>query len=99
MGTLGPLHKGEAMRTIWKYRIEGAGPRSNTVYIPGEYKLLHTDYQAGWICVWVEVNPDVESIPVEFLIVPTGGKVPRATYVGTAQSPPYVWHIYVKEPS
>ena len=81
------------MRTIYKYRVDIGG--STYVSLPSGYFIKHVDMQQDDLCFWAEVDRNEKTESVEFRVVGTGHQIPDgAQYVGTAQSPPFVWHLY-----
>jgi len=77
------------MKTIYKYRVD------NVVMVPRNAKILHLDYQAGDLCVWVAIDTKEVPIPYRFNIAGTGHAVPEGKFIGTVQQPPFVWHVYL----
>lgn len=69
------------MKTVWKYSL---GPYGGSIDMPSGAKALHLAKQDGFICLWVEVDPDTPLMERHFVPVGTGHEVPDgAVYVGT----------------
>lgn len=77
------------MRAIYKYPIGNA----TTHEIP-DGKFLCVQMQNQEPHVWFEVDPSAKPVPRRFHIVGTGHAFEGGTYLGTVQSPPFVWHVY-----
>ena len=78
------------MKTIWKYQIGMA----STLEVPKDAKLLAVQTQNEEPCLWFEVDPNNEKEPRKFHVIGTGHEVRGNKYLGTFQSPPFVWHVY-----
>ena len=84
-------------KTIWKYAVPYRHDTRWTFMFPGiSPKVLHLGMQAGIPCLWVEVEPDLESgWTRSFEWVGTGHEVPsQSEYVGTVQDSGLVFHLY-----
>lgn len=83
-------------KTIHKFRLQLTD--SQTLQLPSSAKPLSVQIQAGQICLWAEVDCDLEeNKDVVISIVPTGYEVPPGAvyYLGTVQAEGnYVWHVY-----
>ena len=84
-------------RTIWKYPLIITDRQ--TIPVPVFSTPLSVQFQQGVLCLWVEVDPDIELEQRMIHVYGTGN--PMATkviqqYVGTAQEPDrqLVWHVY-----
>lgn len=81
------------MRKIWKYKIPGVG--KFTLNIPVDYVILAVQLQDSYPQMWINVNPENPSQPVEFEVVGTGRDVPaNSHYRGTWQEGQFVWHLF-----
>ena len=79
---------------IWKFTLE-ATQVMQKVSMPKGARILHTGLQDGKITFWAEVVQSAEKEMRKFLVVGTGWELPPdRNYIGTAQAPPFVWHIY-----
>lgn len=87
-------------RMVWKFDLCALSEPAyqivrKTLEVPVGAKVLELNSQDSRICLWFEVNPDVETQPREFTIYGTGhGIEPGAGYVGTVHNSPFVWHCY-----
>lgn len=86
------------MKTIYKYPITSSqSPVSVcTIRVSKNSKPLSIQIQNNWICVWSLVDTEEPLVLREFLIVGTGHLIPEegATYLGSVQQPPFVWHVF-----
>lgn len=81
--------------TIWKFPLSLDRGAYHAVQLPEGAAALHVAAQDGWPCVWAMVSPDAPLRTAYFEIVGTGHPVPDdSIYVGTAHTPPYVWHVF-----
>lgn len=81
---------------IWKFVIpyDGVG-----IQMPMASRILSVAMQHGNMCLWAQVNPDVDK---EFRLIRlfgTGQNIPsdrKLIYIGTilAQDGLFVWHVY-----
>ena len=89
------------MRTIWKYSMTRflSGFASQKFEIPKSYKFLSFQLQGETPTFWLEVESKEERIEKTFAIIGTGHLVPfyYKKYLGTCQTPPFVWHLYELE--
>lgn len=67
--------------------------------LPADAVPLCVDRQHSDITLWYTVDPSKPHAPERAIwIVATGAVAPdNATYVGTVQQPPYVWHVFVED--
>ena len=80
------------MITIHKFTLTGR--HSTPVELPKGSIILNCDIQSGEICLWAKVNTEEPMEKRYFTIVGTGWEIDNnMCYIGTVQSPPYVWHI------
>lgn len=82
------------MRTIWKFPLV---PESEFTLLrmPEGAVVRAFAMQDGIPTVWAEVDPDASRVNRRFHIAGTGFAIPPgATYRGTTQDPPFVWHLY-----
>lgn len=79
------------MRTIWKFQLTAM-----EIPMPSGAEICAFDFQSGVPCIWACVDSDAEKVVRRFTIVGTGHETPGAetNYVGTAQDPPFVWHLF-----
>ena len=89
------------MRSIYKYEITEQGmPISAPIT-----NFLSVQTQHDKICVWAEVDTEMEDRHFLFTIIGTGWELDKinnfdkATYLGTVQylGGDYMWHIYYLE--
>lgn len=68
---------------------------STTHEMPSLCEFLFVEEQDGVACAWFLVEPTGEKRPRKFKIYGTGHDIPISSrYLGTFQSPPYVWHLF-----
>lgn len=89
------------MRSIYKYEItEQAMPLDAPIT-----KFLSVQVQHDKICIWAEVDTEMEDRHFLFTIIGTGWELDKinnfdkTTYLGTVQylGGDYIWHIYYLE--
>lgn len=84
------------MTTIWKYPFEVTS-RPQHYLLPTGAKIVHVEMQNDDLCAWILVNP-TQLEPHElhhFVVHGTGHTVfDNEHYIGTAQAPPYMWHLF-----
>ena len=82
------------MRSIWKYQVRTSG-QPYEQRLPAGAKLLYLDKQLEFPHIWIEIDDQADEETRVFQVVGTGHRIPEgATYVGTWQTPPFVWHLY-----
>ena len=83
-------------KKIFKYPFHT--PESRSFWIPKGGKILHFGLQADLPTIWVEVEPDAETVLRNFIIYGTGRlfEAVGLTYIGTVVGHlgQYVWHLY-----
>jgi hypothetical protein len=79
------------MRTVHKFLLTVA---SGDVMMPRGARILRVCPQQGAPRLWAEVDTDQPLEARRFTIVGTGQPIETGEYVGTYDSPPYVWHVY-----
>ena len=84
------------MKTIWKFEIDVYNQKAT---MPIKAKILTAQIQNNIICIWAEVDTEVEKEDVIFEIFGTNHEIPQnmgisREYVATVQQGPLVWHIY-----
>lgn len=91
------------MKTIWKYTL-GVTDRQ-IVDVPTGFRVRHvgpnpTGKSVLGICVWIEVDPDAQKVPIQFCITGTGHPIsPQGIYLGTApMADALVWHVFLAVP-
>lgn len=80
---------------IWKFPLKVTDTQIVSVPIGG--KVLSVDTQGGVICLWIMVDPSAEKENRKFAIIGTGNPmtvVDHQKFIGTVQTPPFVWHIF-----
>jgi len=86
------------MRTIHKFPLSLV--EKQIVEMPAGAEILSAQDQGDVITLWALCDPRLENRQVEVTILGTGNPVPdglgRATYVDTAQTGPFVWHVFAK---
>ena len=83
------------MSAILKYPLEVTDEQD--IWMPAHAAILYVDVQNGAICLWAQVDRGEEQVQRRILIVGTGNWCPEpeeATYVGSVQMPPFVWHVF-----
>ena len=85
------------MKTVYKYPIDVTDP---TVVLPEGYKILMAAHQATQgDFIWALVDREAPTKRKEFIVVGTGFPIPPGiTYLTSWQSPPFVWHLFEKQP-
>lgn len=80
------------MVSVWKFEF----PIKETFVldIPFNAKFRSLQLQGDTPCMWFEVETSAPKEKRVFHIVGTGHEVKGNAYVGTFQTPPYVWHVY-----
>ncbi len=90
------------MRTIFKYAL-AIQDEPQVIELPKGAKIRYVaikDMHGTMICLWAEFAPMWDRAEVEFeermfYVIRTGNAIPEDTqYVGTAQIPSFVWHVY-----
>ena len=85
-------------KTIWKFELPWLSS-SFPLVIPKDAKVRHLGAQLSGgdytLCLWAELTPTDEPQTRRYAVVRTGDDVPKeSVYIGTAQSPGYVAHVY-----
>ena len=92
------------MISIWKVRLTG----DSTPIKEKVIKWLSTGYDSsGDICVWAIVDPEAEideRVEYDILQIGTGwnfnqNELDNIEFIGTVKEGPYIWHIFVNQPS
>jgi hypothetical protein len=85
------------MITIHKYPLEIIDIQP--VIIPKAFSPLSVQIQNGKLCLWALVDNEAKKVTRNVYIVGTGNPAPeqanRSNYVGTVQSRPFVWHVFM----
>ena len=82
------------MKVVHKFELEfGFG---KGIQLREGSKVVHFGFQGQIPFIWVELDPSVTVMVMRvFLVVGTGYQLSDDnTYIGTAQTPGYVWHCY-----
>lgn len=83
-------------RMIWKFQLKIQA--SQIVQMPAGAELLSVQDQLGLICLWALVRPDAVQVQRKIGCQGTGHLCDSlscpSTYIGTVQTPPYVWHFF-----
>ena len=67
----------------------------NEFDMPAGAEISHIDNQNGRICLWAQVDTNQPTHLRSFFMAGTGQDIPQdAKYIGTAQLPPRVWHVF-----
>lgn len=89
------------MKTIWKFPIRIT--TEQTVQMPFGARVLSAQMQAGQLCLWAEVDSELQPWPRKVFVFGTGHKVDLSSasadtaYVGTVQMMGgEVGHVYVE---
>lgn len=89
------------MKVIWKYPLEPLG--ISAILMPKGAKILCAQPQVSGPMIWalVEATDEKELEMREFVVIGTGQPMhdecgSKATYIGTWQDPPFVWHLFEK---
>jgi hypothetical protein len=85
------------VKVIYKYLLPAP---LTTIALPLGARLLHVHEQYGEVCLWAEVDSNVEKLEERtFVWIGTGNGFPEnGTYLGTAHARHFVWHIYEVQP-
>ena len=82
-------------RVIWKFPLALA--ERQCIKLPRGAELLDVQVQDGVACLWAIVFPENDPVPVNLRIIGTGNPFElskHSLYVGTFQTPPFVWHLF-----
>lgn len=85
---------------IFKYQLritDGLQLVSMTPRAP----IVHvgTQYDPQSLYFWAYHDDELKDVTRQFVVIGTGHKVPpRSECVGTAQAPPFVWHVLELHP-
>ncbi len=78
-------------KQIWKYPMGIC----STHEMPHGAEFLSVETQGDTAVAWFLVIPTEDKEPRKFKIYGTGHDIPlREKYLGTFQSPPFVWHLF-----
>lgn len=83
------------MRVIYKYILQLTGDQY--VLMPQGAKILSCQLQQGAICLWAEVETDVELVKRRFSILGTGQRIEQLVnrqFITTVQQGSLVWHVF-----
>ncbi len=83
------------MKSVWKYSL--FMDRITELELPVGATVLHVAEQGEGPQMWVllDNNPEAPKEPRHFIVRGTGHNVDEdLTWVGTWQSPPFVWHLF-----
>ena len=82
---------------IWKYEISVTAEQ--VLHVPKGATPLSVQVQEGAICIWFFVDEKNEKVATTVHVVGAGynpSKVKLSDFVGTVQTPPFVWHVFVE---
>lgn len=89
------------MKTVFKYELDFRYNRDGPISLrlPHGHVVRHVGHQGceGVLCLWVEVDTDLEQREVKFYAYGTGHNMYTAankTFVGTVMQGVFVWHVY-----
>jgi len=86
-------------KTVFKYAIP-VDDQWHEVPTPLPARIVHVACTGGFgtVFVWAEVDPEgPETSSRKMRVFGTGHPIPDdATYVGTAPTGPFVWHVYAE---
>lgn len=85
---------------IYKYPIRITDEQ--TILLPKGAQPLSIGYQSGDIMLWCLIDPDAEKAAREIRVVGTGHDFEPTgwQYLGSAWwTPPFVWHVWLREAS
>jgi hypothetical protein len=81
------------MKRVFKYELSLNGP--NGVEMDAYGVPLAVERQGAALCMWALVDDELTRITRTFTFYGTGHIVPdEARYIGTVQTPPFVWHLF-----
>ena len=80
------------MKTIWKFQILFLIKGNLTM--PEKAKIVSVQMQGEIPTLWAEVDTDAPVEKRQFVFYGTGHRQDEGCYIGTFQSPPFVWHLY-----
>lgn len=88
------------MRLIYKYLLTGEllesdGRFSVDIKMPADPRPLRVGLQGETPTLWAEVESTNVDEKARFWLIGTGREIPReASYIGTIDIGPLVWHVY-----
>lgn len=85
---------------VWKYPLEIVGRQ--TIHIPAVSEIRHIGLQGDQVCLWIEVDPEVQTYPLDVFMFGTGEEflypdslVNPLKFIGTVVLPnSEVYHFY-----
>lgn len=82
------------MKTIYKYPIQIVDRQTLLIPEGAIVRYLGLDPN-GALCLWAEVDKEVESVEISIAVVGTGRPVPpKGRHLGSAVQGSFVWHVY-----
>ena len=86
------------MRGVWKYPL-GLDGHTQEHEMPVGARVLAVGMQHNLPTMWAEVDPAADTEARRFVVFGTGHRIPtdveaRLTYLGSAVSDAFVWHVY-----
>jgi len=84
------------MKTIWKYMIPSNRGEELDYELPLGAEPLALQMQDNYPTMWFLVDPEAKTFRATFVIVVTGGDVPKgiSRYIGTFQAGKFVGHVF-----
>lgn len=90
------------MKVIHKFQLQPV--HSQEIHLPPGYEILSVKDQSDTICLWLLIDPDIATKPVEVLILGTGEYISdsadiisRSSFVGTVIKDGMVYHVFIPQ--
>jgi len=84
--------------TIWKFPLEVTDHQS-VVMPQGAHALSVGLDPQGQLCLWALVDPELDLLPLEVVIVGTGHRsylIEHLRFLGSVVQGSFVWHVFVE---
>lgn len=80
-------------RVIWKFAV----PFYGSITMPARSRIIDVGSQGDGLFLWAISSKTAEKVTRDFVVFGTGepiGNMDELTYIGTANTGVYVWHIF-----
>jgi hypothetical protein len=86
-------------RQVWKFKL-ALMAALQPIQMPRGAEILSVQTQRDMPCIWALVDNDAARETRVFRIVGTGHSFDDhgMHYLGTVQTPPFVWHVFESKP-
>lgn len=88
------------MRTIHRHELPNIGG-CNHIASYCQARILHAGAKGDIVCVWLEVDTKRAGQTLEFFVIQTGADMScypdDMSYIGTAITGDFVWHVYQRD--